>query len=95
MTTIPKTAWTALVWLAAAWAPAVATPANTACIFDQDIVSTTRPDDHTILFNMRDLTVWKNTTQSLWFADQSRNAATLLEPAHHQADHLRQFLPAW
>ncbi len=31
------------------------------CIFDRDIDHTDRPDDTTILFTMRNHTVWKNT----------------------------------
>ena len=33
------------------------------CIFDRDIARTDRPNDTTILFTMRDHTVWKNTLQ--------------------------------
>ncbi len=37
--------------------------AKSRCIHDPDIVRTERPDDQTILFYMRDHTVWKNSLQ--------------------------------
>ena len=57
--------------LVAAWfigcGPALAAPGNTTCIREPEIVSTTRPDDTTILFQMRNHSVWKNTLASRCF----------------------------
>ena len=52
--------------LAPGLAEAASGPKNT-CIFARDIDHTDRPDDTTILFTMRDHTVWKNTLQSRCF----------------------------
>ena len=46
---------------------AAAAPAPIDCINERDIVSDTRPDDFTILFNMRDHEVIRNTLQSRCF----------------------------
>ena len=53
----------------AACVPAWKASADTSsqCIRDPDIVSETRPDDYTILFALRDHSVWKNTLQSRCF----------------------------
>ncbi len=68
MTTKRTWSWVVvLAWSIAAAAPAVAATGNTTCIRDPDIASTTRPDDYTILFHMRDHVVWKNTLPSRCF----------------------------
>ncbi len=46
---------------------AAAEPLNGICIRDPDIDHTTRPDDNTILFTMRDHAVWKNTLPTRCF----------------------------
>ena len=53
--------------LAVLASPALALAGNSTCIVDRDIVQTTRPDDQTILFTLRDHSVWKNTLPTRCF----------------------------
>ncbi len=53
---------------------------NNLCIRDPDIVSETRPDDYTILFNMRDHTVWKNTMPTRCFGLRNETQGFTYQP---------------
>ena len=60
----PRTAALCAAWLCL---PCAAQAGNSTCIVDRDIVQTTRPDDQTILFTLRNHSVWKNTLPTRCF----------------------------
>ena len=72
----------ALLALLLASAPALAAAAamNDTCINDYDILSTERPDDFTILFNMRHHIVYKNTLPSRCFGLRNEAAGFTYQP---------------
>ena len=67
---------------------AAAAPGNTTCIRSYDILNTTRPDNNTILFEMRDHKIWKNTLLSICFGLHNEVAGFTYQPTDPGTDEL-------